>query len=261
MLAAVLLPRRAVPSLAIVVALAPGAASLVASREVRHRSQTERERTFAGAPVDWIDAAGERDVALLADGRALLAVHVGAALLERIGQERDQASWSRLSRCRAPGARNRTPGRRAGNSLRRRSRAGGRRCPRGHLDRRRGARLAARVVRAGGHGPVASRAATPHVASDHGSQAGRRSPRRRSRAHRGVRLPARQAAPHPSREAGPSHGFGWDERSSPNGLFRRKPSGGLPCPRRQTRTARAAASTCWRPTGSSDRRGSSSCAG
>ena len=65
MLAAVLLPRRAVPSLAIVVALALGAASLVASREVRHRSQTERERTFAGVSVDWIDAAGERDVALL----------------------------------------------------------------------------------------------------------------------------------------------------------------------------------------------------
>lgn len=65
LLAAVLLPRPAVPTLAIVVALALGAASLVASIELRDRSQTERERTFAGAPVDWIDAAGERDVALL----------------------------------------------------------------------------------------------------------------------------------------------------------------------------------------------------
>ena len=65
LLAAVLLPRRAVPALAIVVALALGAASLVASIEVRDRSQTERERTFAGVPVDWVDAAGERDVALL----------------------------------------------------------------------------------------------------------------------------------------------------------------------------------------------------
>ena len=65
LLAAVLLPRRAVPTLAIVVALALGAASLVASIEVRDRSQTGRERTFAGVPVDWIDAAGEHDVALL----------------------------------------------------------------------------------------------------------------------------------------------------------------------------------------------------
>jgi hypothetical protein len=65
LLAAVLLPRRAAPVLPIVVALALGGASLVASIEIRDRSQTERERTFAGVPVDWIDAAGERDVALL----------------------------------------------------------------------------------------------------------------------------------------------------------------------------------------------------
>ena len=68
LLAAVLLPRRAVPGLAIVVALALAGGSLIASTEVRDRSQTERERTFAGAPVDWIDAAGERDVALLLTG-------------------------------------------------------------------------------------------------------------------------------------------------------------------------------------------------
>jgi hypothetical protein len=65
LLAAVLLPRRVVPALAIVVALALSSASLVASIEVRDRSQTERERTFAGVPVDWIDTAGARDVALL----------------------------------------------------------------------------------------------------------------------------------------------------------------------------------------------------
>jgi hypothetical protein len=65
LLAAVLLPRRAAPALAIVVAVALGVASLVASNETRERSQTERERTFAGVPVDWVDAAGERDVALL----------------------------------------------------------------------------------------------------------------------------------------------------------------------------------------------------
>lgn len=65
LLAAVLLPRRLVPALAVVVALALAAGSAVASVEIRDRSQTERLRTFAGAKVGWIDAAGERDVGLL----------------------------------------------------------------------------------------------------------------------------------------------------------------------------------------------------
>jgi Dolichyl-phosphate-mannose-protein mannosyltransferase len=65
LVAAALLPRRAAPALLILVAVALCGASLVASVEIRDRSQTERERTFAGVPVDWIDVAGERDVALL----------------------------------------------------------------------------------------------------------------------------------------------------------------------------------------------------
>ncbi len=65
LLAAVLLPRSAAPVLPIAVALALGGASLVASIAIRDRSQTERERTFAGVRADWVDAAGERDVALL----------------------------------------------------------------------------------------------------------------------------------------------------------------------------------------------------
>jgi hypothetical protein len=65
LLAAVLLPRRAAPALAAVVAVALGAASIVASREIRDRSQVEHERTFAGVPANWIDAAGERDVGLV----------------------------------------------------------------------------------------------------------------------------------------------------------------------------------------------------
>jgi hypothetical protein len=64
LLAAVLLPRRAVPALAVVVALVLAGTSLVASVEIRDRSQTERLRTFAGGPVGWIDAGGERDVGL-----------------------------------------------------------------------------------------------------------------------------------------------------------------------------------------------------
>lgn len=65
LLLAVLLPRRVAPALAGIVALALAAGSLVASFEVRERSQTERERTFAGVRADWIDASGARDVTLL----------------------------------------------------------------------------------------------------------------------------------------------------------------------------------------------------
>jgi hypothetical protein len=71
LLAAVLLPRRAAPALALVVAVALGAASLVASREIRDRSQVERVRTFAGVPASWIDDAGERDVGLVVTDQRL----------------------------------------------------------------------------------------------------------------------------------------------------------------------------------------------
>jgi len=71
LLAAVLLPKRAAPALPVVVALALGAASFVASLEIRERSHDERERTFAGEPVDWIDAGGGRDVTLLLTGERL----------------------------------------------------------------------------------------------------------------------------------------------------------------------------------------------
>jgi len=65
LLLAVLVPRRAAPLLAGVVALALAAGSVVASREIRAGSRVERERTFAGAPRGWIDATGAGDVTLL----------------------------------------------------------------------------------------------------------------------------------------------------------------------------------------------------
>jgi hypothetical protein len=68
LLLAVVLPRRATPVLVAAIALALGGASLVASLEIRDRSQVERERTFAGVPTDWIDASGEHDVALVLTG-------------------------------------------------------------------------------------------------------------------------------------------------------------------------------------------------
>ena len=65
---AVLMPRRAAPALAGIVALALASASVIASREIRDRSQAERERTFAGMQNDWIDSSGARDVTLLLTG-------------------------------------------------------------------------------------------------------------------------------------------------------------------------------------------------
>jgi hypothetical protein len=65
LLLAVFVPKRFAFALAGIVALGLASASVVASLEIRDGSQTERERTFAGAPPDWIDATGARDVALL----------------------------------------------------------------------------------------------------------------------------------------------------------------------------------------------------
>ena len=69
LLLAVLLPRRLAPLLALVVGLSFAGASLVASHEIRDRSQTERARTFANAPTDWIDTTGAKNVALLLTGQ------------------------------------------------------------------------------------------------------------------------------------------------------------------------------------------------
>jgi Dolichyl-phosphate-mannose-protein mannosyltransferase len=68
LLLAVLLPGRFRLALAAVVAVGLVAISLVASLGIRDRSHTERVRTFAGAPADWIDATGANDVALLLTG-------------------------------------------------------------------------------------------------------------------------------------------------------------------------------------------------
>ena len=68
LLLAVFLPRRFMAVPVVAVALTLGGASLVASLEIRDRSQVERERTFAGAPTDWIDASGEQDVTMVLTG-------------------------------------------------------------------------------------------------------------------------------------------------------------------------------------------------
>jgi hypothetical protein len=65
---AVFIPRRLAPLLVALVALAFVGGSIVASDEIADRSQIERERTFAGAAPDWIDASGATNVMLLLSG-------------------------------------------------------------------------------------------------------------------------------------------------------------------------------------------------
>jgi hypothetical protein len=65
---AVVVPRRLAPALALLVAGALATGTVVASLEVRDRSQIERERSFAGASPSWIDASGGRDVTLVLIG-------------------------------------------------------------------------------------------------------------------------------------------------------------------------------------------------
>lgn len=69
LLLAVLLPRGARLLLPALVAAGLVGASLVASTQIRDRSHVERARTFAGAPVTWIDDAGAKDAALLLTGQ------------------------------------------------------------------------------------------------------------------------------------------------------------------------------------------------
>lgn len=66
--AAVLVPKRLVPLLAVAVGLALAGTSFAASRELVERSRSDREIAFAGQRPDWIDASGARDVTLLVTG-------------------------------------------------------------------------------------------------------------------------------------------------------------------------------------------------
>jgi hypothetical protein len=71
LLLGVLLPRRAAPALAAIVALVLASVSLAASTQIRDRSKIERTRTFAGASPRWIDASGANEVMLLLTGQRL----------------------------------------------------------------------------------------------------------------------------------------------------------------------------------------------
>lgn len=96
LLLAVLVPRRAWPVLAGIVACALAACSLIASRELEERSRLDRESVFAGAEPDWIDRSGGADVALLVTGDRLWpsAWHhlFWNSSIERVGRLRDAES-------------------------------------------------------------------------------------------------------------------------------------------------------------------------
>jgi hypothetical protein len=68
LLFAVLAPRRAAPVVAGIVVVALATGSLIASHEMRARSQFDRETLFADAAVDWLDASGAHDIAFLDTG-------------------------------------------------------------------------------------------------------------------------------------------------------------------------------------------------
>jgi hypothetical protein len=71
LLLAVFVPRRAAPILAGIVACSLAACSVVASREIRDRSRADRESTFAGASVGWLDESRAGDVTLFVTGDRL----------------------------------------------------------------------------------------------------------------------------------------------------------------------------------------------
>ena len=68
LLFAVLAPRRAAPVVAALVVVVLVGGTLIASHEMRERSQFDRQTLFSGEPVDWIDASEGRDVAFLVTG-------------------------------------------------------------------------------------------------------------------------------------------------------------------------------------------------
>jgi len=71
LLFAVLAPRRVASVVAGAVAVLLAAGSVIASHEMRERSQFDRGTLFSGEPVNWIDANGGREVAFLDTGDRL----------------------------------------------------------------------------------------------------------------------------------------------------------------------------------------------
>ena len=98
LLFAVLAPRRAAPVVAGIVAVALAAGSLVASHEMRTRSQFDRRTIFADAPISWLDESGAHDVAFLVTGD-----RIWPSVWHHMFWNRSIASVVRLRSTRSPG--------------------------------------------------------------------------------------------------------------------------------------------------------------
>jgi hypothetical protein len=98
LLFAVLAPRRARPLVASIVAVALVAGSLIASHEMRERSQFDRRTIFADAPVGWLDETGADDVAFLVTGD-----RIWPSVWHQMFWNRSITSVVRLQSARSPG--------------------------------------------------------------------------------------------------------------------------------------------------------------
>jgi hypothetical protein len=98
LLFAVLAPRRAAPLIAGIVAVALAAGSLVASHEMRERSQFDRFTLFAGSSPSWLDASGASGVAYLETGD-----RIWPSLWHHMFWNRSITSVVRLQTAESPG--------------------------------------------------------------------------------------------------------------------------------------------------------------
>jgi hypothetical protein len=98
LLFAVLAPRRAAPVVAGVVAVALAAGSLVASHEMRSRSQFDRNTIFGDAPVSWLDDLDASGVAFL-----VTRDRIWPSVWHHLFWNRSITSVLRLQNTRSPG--------------------------------------------------------------------------------------------------------------------------------------------------------------
>jgi hypothetical protein len=80
------------------VAVALAAGSVIASHEMRERSQFDRMTLFAGAPVNWLDASGAREAAFLVSGD-----RIWPSVWHHMFWNRSIASVVRLRSAESPG--------------------------------------------------------------------------------------------------------------------------------------------------------------
>jgi hypothetical protein len=98
LLFAVLVPRRLAPLVAGLVAVVLAAGSVIASHEMRERSQFDRGTLFSGEPVDWIDASGGHGVAFFVSGD-----RIWPSVWHNMFWNRSIARVVRLQSARSPG--------------------------------------------------------------------------------------------------------------------------------------------------------------